>query len=154
LFTFLFLVVGIKLQAQSTATVNSSATIISANAIDITEQTDTSFAYSTITNSSAGSTGGFNIPDKGLTHTFCMANININSGNISAVSFTIPPTITLNHTTTADEIKLETFIKTSWASVLATQIENIQIDCNINFPVSITTGLYNSGPFAVTINYN
>jgi hypothetical protein len=83
-----------------------------------------------------------------------MANININSGNISAVSFTIPPTITLNHTTTADEIKLETFIKTSWASVLATQIENIQIDCNINFPVSITTGLYNSGPFAVTINYN
>jgi hypothetical protein len=139
------------LQGQSSSS-HATVTIISASTIDITEQTDTTFTYSTIINSTAGSFEGLTPVLE--TRTFCMANISINGQAVPVLSFTIPPTITLNHATSADKINLETFIKRSAKYALANEMENIQIDCSVNFKAPLTTGLYNSSPFAVIINYN
>jgi hypothetical protein len=153
LFAIIFIVVtGQLVQAQSSSTTHATATIISANTINITKQTDTSFAYSTIINSPVSSHSG--VTPVHNAQTFCMANISINGEAFSEFSFTIPPTITLNHASKADKIRLETFIKRSSHLAWSDEMENIQIDCSVNFKAPVTTGLYNSNPFAVIINYN
>jgi hypothetical protein len=151
LFIILFFTIPVlRLQAQSSATSNATATIVSANTINITEQRDTSFTYSTILSSVISSSQHLTTTPSRL-YSFRVANINGEAS--SAFSVTIPPAITLSHAVKASKIKLETVIKRQSNSALS-KTDNIQINCCLSLKTPLTTGLYTSAPFDVIINYN
>ena len=148
--------------AQSTATATATATIITP--ISIAKNTDMSFGNIAVQTATGGtvvlapagtrtSTSGVTLP--ATTGTVTAASFTVNGNGTSTYAITLPTTVTLTHSGGVQTMAASSFTSNpSGTGALSAGTQNIAVGATLTVAAAQLAGVYTSGNFNVTVNYN
>lgn len=148
--------------SQSTATASASATIITP--ISISKNTDMSFGNLTVQTATGGtvvlapagtrtSTSGVTLPTANGTVT--AATFTITGSGSSTYIITLPTTVTLTHSGGVQTMLDGSFTSNpSGTGTLSSGTQDIAVGATLTVAAGQLAGVYTSGNFNVTVNYN
>ena len=148
--------------AQSTATATATATVISP--ISITKNADMSFGNiavqagtgGTVVLATAGtrtSTSGVTLPS--TTGTVAAAAFTVTGSGSLTYAITLPATVTLTHSGGVETMTAGSFTSNPSATgTLSSGTQDIAVGATLTVAAGQLGGVYTSGNFNVTVNYN
>ena len=163
LFTFLLLAgFTSQINAQATATATATATIVTP--ISIAKNTDMSFGNIAVQTATGGtvvlapagtrtSTSGVTLP--ATTGTVTAASFTVNGNGSYTYAITLPTTVTLTHSGGVQTMAASSFTSNpSGTGALSSGTQNIAVGATLTVAAAQLAGVYTSGNFSVTVNYN
>jgi hypothetical protein len=153
---------GINTKAQTAATATTSATIITP--ISISKNADMSFGNLAVQASTGGtvilapagtrtSTSGVTLPS--TTGTVGAADFTVTGSGSFTYSITLPSTVTLTHSGGVQTMSAGSFTSNpSSTGILSSGTQNISVGATLSIGAGQLAGVYTSGNFNVTVNYN
>ena len=149
--------------AQSTATATATATIVTP--ISIAKNTDMSFGNIAVQTATGGtvvlapagtrtSTSGVTLP--ATTGTVTAASFTVNGNGSYTYAITLPTTaVTLTHSGGVQTMNATSFTSNPSATgALSSGTQNIAVGATLTVAAAQLAGVYTSGNFNVTVNYN
>jgi hypothetical protein len=148
--------------AQSTATATATATVITP--ISIAKNTDMSFGNIAVQAATGGtvvlapagtrtSTSGVTLPAAG--GTVAAASFTVTGSGSLTYAITLPTTVTLTHSGGAQTMTAGSFTSNPSATgTLSSGTENVAVGATLTVAAGQLAGVYTSGNFNVTVNYN
>lgn len=148
--------------AQSTATATATATIVTP--ISISKNTDMSFGNLAVQTATGGtvvlapagtrtSTSGVTLP--ATTGTVTAASFTVNGNGSYTYAITLPTTVTLTHSGGVQTMAATSFTSNpSGTGALSSGTQDIAIGATLTVAAAQLAGVYTSGNFNVTVNYN
>ena len=148
--------------AQSTATATATATIVTP--ISISKNTDMSFGNLAVQTATGGtvvlapagtrtSTNGVTLP--ATTGTVTAASFTVNGNGSYTYAITLPTTVTLTHSGGVQTMAATSFTSNpSGTGALSSGTQDIAIGATLTVAAAQLAGVYTSGNFNVTVNYN
>jgi hypothetical protein len=149
-------------EAQSTATATATATVITP--ISIAKNTDMSFGNIAVQASTGGtvvlapagtrtSTSGVTLPAAG--GTVAAASFTVTGSGSSTYAITLPTSVTLTHSGGAQTMTAGSFTSNPSATgTLSSGTQDIAVGATLTVAAGQLAGVYTSGNFNVTVNYN
>ena len=163
LFIFLLLTGFTSLtNAQSTATATATATIVTP--ISIAKIADMSFGNIAVQPATGGtvvlapagtrtSTSGVTLPAANGTVT--AASFTVNGNGSYTYAITLPTTVTLTHSGGVQTMAASSFTSNPSATgTLSSGTQDISVGATLTVAAAQLAGVYTSGNFSVTVNYN
>lgn len=162
LFSALSLTAVLATKAQSTATATATATVITP--ISISKNADMSFGNLAVQAGTGGtvvlapagtrtSTSGVTLPS--ATGSVSAASFTVTGSGSSTYSITLPSTVTLTHTGGVETMTASSFTSNpSSTGALSSGTQNIAVGATLTVAAGQLAGVYTSGNFNVTVNYN
>ena len=148
--------------AQATATATATATVITP--ISISKNTDMSFGNIAVQTATAGtvvlapagsrtSTSGVTLP--ATTGTVTAASFTVNGTGSYTYAITLPTSVTLTHSGGVQTMAASSFTSNpSGTGALSSGTQNIAVGATLTVAAAQLAGVYTSGNFNVTVNYN
>ena len=148
--------------AQATATATATATIVTP--ISIAKNTDMSFGNIAVQTATGGtvvlapagtrtSTSGVTLP--ATTGTVTAASFTVNGNGSYTYAITLPTTVTLTHSGGVQTMAASSFTSNpSGTGALSSGTQNIAVGATLTVAAAQLAGVYTSGNFNVTVNYN
>jgi len=155
---------AINSNAQATATATATATIVTP--ISITKTADMSFGNiavqagtgGTVTltpagTRSTGGAGGVTLP--ATTGTVTAAAFTVNGNGSYTYAITLPGTVTLTRASGSETMDADNFTSTpNGTGTLSGGTQNLTVGATLTVAAALVPGVYTSGNFNVTVNYN
>lgn len=148
--------------SQSTATATASATIITP--ISIAKNTDMSFGNLAVQTATGGTvvlaTAGTRTSTSGVTlpaanGTVTAATFTVTGSGSSTYAITLPTTVTLTHSGGVETMSAGSFTSNpSGTGTLSSGTQNIAVGATLTVAAAQLAGVYTSGNFNLTVNYN
>ena len=147
---------------QATATATATATIVTP--ISISKNADMSFGNIAVASGSGGtvvlatggtrsSTGGVTLPATAGTVT--AASFTVNGTGSYTYTISLPTSVTLTHSGGVETMSAGTFTSNpSGTGTLSSGTQNIAVGATLTVAAAQLAGVYTSGNFNVTVNYN
>ncbi len=148
--------------SQATATATATATIVTP--ISISKTADMSFGNIAVQASTGGtvvlapagtrtSTSGVTLPATAGTVTAAAFTVNVSGSYTYAI--TLPSTATLTRVSGTETMTAGSFTSNpSGTGALTSGTQNISVGATLTVAAAQVAGVYNSGNFSVTVNYN
>ena len=148
--------------AQATATATATATVVTP--ISISKNTDMSFGNLAVQAATGGtvvlapagtrtSTSGVTLP--ATTGTVTAASFTVNGNGSYTYAITLPTTVTLTHSGGVQTMDATSFTSNpSGTGALTAGTQDISIGATLTVAAAQLAGVYTSGNFNVTVNYN
>ena len=148
--------------AQSTATATATATVVTP--ISISKNTDMSFGNLAVQTATGGtvvlapagtrtSTSGVTLP--ATTGTVTAASFTVNGNGSYTYAITLPTTVTLTHSGGVQTMAASSFTSNpSGTGALSSGTQDIAVGATLTVAAAQLAGVYTSGNFNVTVNYN
>lgn len=148
--------------SQSTATATASATVITP--ISISKNTDMSFGNLAVQTATGGtvvlapagtrtSTSGVTLP--AANGSVSAATFTVTGSGSSTYIITLPSTVTLTHSGGVEIMSAGSFTSNpSGTGTLSSGTQNIAVGATLTIAAGQLAGVYTSGNFNVTVNYN
>ena len=151
----------VNTKAQSTAQATATATIVTP--ISITKNVNMSFGNIAVTSSGgtvilapAGTrttTGGVTLPS--TTGTVTAADFTVTGNGSYTYAITLPTTVTLTRASGSETMNATSFTSTpSGTGALTAGTQNLKVGATLTVAAAQVAGVYTSGNFDVTVNYN
>ena len=153
---------AINTKAQSTATATATATIVTP--ISISKTADMSFGNIAVNATTGGtvvlatagtrtSTSGVTLP--ATTGTVTAAAFTVNGSGSYTYAITLPTTVTLTHSGGVETMSAGSFTSNpSGTGTLSSGTQNVAVGSTLTVAAAQLAGVYTSGNFNVTVNYN
>lgn len=148
--------------AQATATATATATVVTP--ISISKNADMSFGNIAVSASSGGTvvlaTAGTRTSTSGVTlpataGTVSAASFTVNGTGSYTYAITLPGSVTLTHTNGVDVMTASSFTSNpSGTGALTSGTQNVAVGATLTVAAGQVAGVYTSGNFNVTVNYN
>ena len=151
-----------QLSAQSTATATATATIVTP--ISIAKNTDMSFGNIAVQTATGGTvvlapagtrtrTSGVTLP--ATTGTVTAASFTVTGNGSYTYAITLPTTVTLTHSGGVQTMTASSFTSNpSGTGALSSGTQDISVGATLTVAAAQLAGVYTSGNFSVTVNYN
>lgn len=147
--------------SQSTATATATATVITP--ISISKNADMSFGNLAVQSGTGGtvvlapagtrsSTSGVSLPSS--TGSVSAASFTVTGSGSSTYSITLPSSVTLTHTNGTNTMSAGSFISNPSTGTLSSGTQDIAVGATLTVTAGQLAGVYTSGNFNVTVNYN
>ncbi len=148
--------------AQSTATATATATVITP--ISISKTADMNFGNLAVQSATGGtvvlapagtrsSTSGVTLPS--ATGTVTAAAFTVSGSGSSTYAITLPGSVTLTHSGGVQTMAASSFTSNpSSTGTLSSGTQNISVGATLTVAAGQLAGVYTSGNFNVTVNYN
>ena len=150
--------------AQATATATATATIVTP--ISISKTADMSFGNIAVSASTAGTVilapagtrttggaGGVTLP--ATTGTVAAAAFTVNGNGAYTYAITLPGSVTLTRASGSETMTASSFTSTpSGTGTLSGGTQNLTVGATLAVAAAQVAGVYTSGNFNVTVNYN
>ena len=148
--------------AQATATATATATVVTP--ISISKNTDMSFGNLAVQTATGGtvvlapagtrtSTSGVTLP--ATTGTVTAASFTVNGNGSYTYAITLPTTVTLTHSGGVQTMAASSFTSNpSGTGALSSGTQDIAVGATLTVAAAQLAGVYTSGNFNVTVNYN
>ena len=148
--------------AQATATATATATVVTP--ISIAKNTDMSFGNLAVQTATGGtvvlapagtrtSTSGVTLP--ATTGTVTAASFTVSGNGSYTYSITLPSSVTLTHSGGVETMAATSFTSNpSGTGALSSGTQNIAVGATLTVAAAQLAGVYTSGNFNVTVNYN
>ena len=149
-------------KAQSTATATATATVITP--ISISKNTDMNFGNLAVASGTGGtlvlapagtrsSTSGVTLPS--TAGTVSAATFTVTGTGSSTYAITLPGSVTLTHSGGVQTMSAGSFTSNpSVTGVLSSGTQDIAVGATLTVAAGQLAGVYTSGNFNVTVNYN
>ena len=147
---------------QATATATASATIITP--ISITKNADMSFGNISVQSGTGGTvvlaTAGTRTSTSGVTlpataGSVSAASFTVNGSGSSTYTITLPSTVTLTRASGSETMTAGSFTSNpSGTGALSSGTQDIAVGATLTVAAGQVPGVYTSGNFNVTVNYN
>ena len=161
---FALLGFAISTNAQATATATATATIVTP--ISISKTADMSFGNIAVSATTSGTVilapagsrttggaGGVTLP--ATTGTVTAAAFTVNGNGSYTYAITLPGTVTLTRVSGSETMDATSFTSTpSSPGTLSGGTQNLTVGATLAVAAAQVPGVYNSGNFNVTVNYN
>ncbi len=153
---------AVNTKAQSTATATATATIVTP--ISISKTADMSFGNIAVQTSTGGtvvlapagtrtSTSGVTLP--ATTGTVTAAGFTVTGSGSYTYAITLPTTVTLTHSGGVEIMSAGSFTSNpSGTGALSSGTQNVSVGSTLTVSAAQLAGVYTSGNFNVTVNYN
>lgn len=148
--------------AQSTVTVVASATVITP--ISISKIADMNFGNLAVQTATGGTVilapAGTRTSTSGVTLPFTVGTVTaaaftVAGSGVSTYSITLPNSVTLTHSGGVQTMSAGTFTSNpAVTGTLSSGTENISVGATLTVAAAQLAGVYTSGNFNVTVNYN
>ena len=160
--SIVLLAFAIDANAQSTATATATATVITP--ISISKNADMSFGNLAVQAGTGGtvvlapagtrsSTSGVTLPS--ATGTVTAASFTVTGSGSSTYAITLPSSVTLTHTNGTNTMSAGTFTSNpSTPGTLSSGTQDVAVGATLTVAAGQLAGVYTSGNFNVTVNYN
>lgn len=148
--------------AQATATATATATVVTP--ISISKNTDMSFGNLAVQAATGGTvvlapagtrtrTSGVTLP--ATTGTVTAASFTVNGNGSYTYAITLPTTVTLTHSGGVETMAASSFTSNpSGTGALSSGTQDIAVGATLTVAAAQLAGVYTSGNFNVTVNYN
>jgi hypothetical protein len=163
LFSCLLLIIfSSRLYAQATATATATATVVTP--ISISKNADMSFGNLAVQAATGGTvvlapagtrtrTSGVTLP--ATTGTVTAASFTVTGNGSYTYAITLPTTVTLTHSGGVQTMTASAFTSNpSGTGTLSSGTQDVSVGATLTVAAGQLAGVYTSGNFSVTVNYN